>query len=110
MSRIATLKKIAATGAAASIMSIGVAAVAAAPVSAAGKASCSAAEFDPKLDAAVHSCEISGGSVEIMYNFKCMSIPKKSENVAVTWKNSESRVIKNPCGNSTAYGITYKIL
>lgn len=76
---------------------------------AAGKATCGGVEYDSKLDAGVQNCEISGGSVEILYTFKCMSVPVNHVKVAVTWKSSQSRVIKNPC-SATPWSISYKIV
>lgn len=76
---------------------------------ASGKATCGGVEYDKKLRAGVQNCEITGGSVEIMYTFKCSSIPPKSARTAVTWKSSQSRVISNPC-DSTPQSISYKIV
>lgn len=94
---------------AASAATFGFIGIGAAPASAAGGATCPNPEIVDNGHAAKHSCKITGGSVELMYTFKCYGIPPVQKNKAVTWSSSGTKTIKNPCVGSSAYAVSYKI-
>lgn len=93
---------------AASLVAAGGFLVAGAAPATAGGATCPPAELNPGGHSAKHSCKIVDGPVEIMYTFKCYVIGEK--NKAVTWNKSDTKTIPNPCGKTSAYAVSYKIV